>query len=135
MEKISKFIVTIATAYYLILNPSYMIFGVLIVANILDYVTGIMRAISAGEKVTAQKAFNGIMSKLNKMIYVIVAMSADILITYNFVTDTTVTVVTSPVIMWLIINELVSICCNISNNEKINVPPMITTFLEKFKSQ
>lgn len=134
MEKVSKFIITIATAYYLVLNPSYMIFGALIVVNILDYVTGIMRAISASEIITAKKAFSGIINKLNKLIYVLVAMTVDILITYNFVPDSTITVVTSPVIMWLIINELISICCNISNNDSLSIPPAITTFLEKFKS-
>lgn len=135
MEKFFKFFVVLGSTYLSILYPSSIVFGVLIVVNIVDYITGILRAVSVHERISIEIASSGIAKKINKLFFVIVALSADILINYNFSPDKTMTPISTAVITWLVINELISICSNISNNNSLEIPPMILSFLNKFKEE
>lgn len=135
MEKITKFCSVLGVIFLTVLRPSAIIFGLLIVINFVDYITGILKSISNGEKVCPSRAITGIVKKLNKLFYVIVALSADILISHTFASGTIITPISGAVIAWLCINELVSICSNISNNSSIDVPPQIVDFLNKFKDK
>lgn len=135
MEKFFKFFVVLGSTYLSILYPSSIVFGVLIVVNIVDYITGILRAVSAHERISIEIASSGIAKKINKLFFVIVALSADILINYNFSPDKTMSPISTAVITWLVINELISICSNISNNNSLEIPPMILSFLNKFKEE
>lgn len=135
MEKMIKYGVIMLSTYLAILRPSYTIFGVLIIINICDYLTGITSAISRKEKITIEKAFNGMVVKFNKLFYVMVALTADILINHNFTPEKAIAPTSAAVITWLIINEMVSIISNISNNEKLNIPPALLNFLENFKGE
>jgi len=133
MIKILKYSTVLASAYYAVLYPSHVVFGVLIIVNVIDYITGILKAVSYGEAISPHLAFSGFVKKVNKLFYVMVALSVDILITYNFTPDKAVSPVSTAVITWMVINELVSICSNISNNDALDIPPAIMNFLGKFK--
>lgn len=133
MEKLVKFLIVLGSTYMSLLHPSEIIFGVLIIVNIVDYVTGILGAVSKGEKISIEKSFKGIVKKLNKLFFILVSLSIDVLITHNFSPDKPVSPVSAAVITWLVINELVSICFNIANGADSNIPPAIKQFLEKFK--
>lgn len=133
MNNLAKFVIVMGSTYVSILYPSSIIFGVLIVVNIVDYITGILRAVSIQEKISPSIAMSGIANKLNKLFYVIVALSSDILITYALGQEQGITPISTAVITWLVINELISICGNISNNNSLEIPPMILSFLNKFK--
>lgn len=135
MDKLIKFCVVMGSTYLSILYPSSIVFGVLIVVNIVDYITGILRAVSVQESISPTIAMTGIANKINKLFFVVVALSVDILINYGLDTTKNVTPISVAVITWLVINELVSICSNISNNNSLEVPPMILTFLNKFKEE
>lgn len=133
MEKLIKLAVSVSSAYMSLLYPSHLIFGALIFVNILDYITGILRAVSMGEKIDIEMAWRGIAKKINKFGYVLGALTADILIVHHFSPEKAVSPVSASVITWLIINELISVCSNVSNNNSLDIPPMLTAFFEKFK--
>lgn len=133
MDSAVKFILSIGGAFLAILYPSRIIFGVLIAVNMVDYVTGILKAISKAETISPDMAFRGIVTKLNRLFYVIAALSADILISQHFHMQATVAPCSAGVITWLVINELISIISNISNNDKASVPPMLSKLLDFFK--
>lgn len=130
--KVLKYSTILGTTYLMVLYPSWMIFGVLIISNIVDYITGILNSVSHGNKIDMRIAFKGIVKKINRLFYVIVALSVDILVNYNFDTETTISPVSTAVITWLVINEMVSIVSNISNNESLDIPPAIADFLKKY---
>jgi toxin secretion/phage lysis holin len=135
MEKLIKFCAVIFGIYYSILHASYIIFGVLIIMNIVDELTALLAESSMGNPISADIAFKGTIKKINRLFYIIVALSVDILITYQFSPENTITPVSGAVITWLAINEMISIISNISRNDKLNVPPMLVKFLEKFKGE
>lgn len=133
LEKMLKLGTVMVNVYLAILHPSHVIFGVLIVVFIVDYVSKILSEISLGNAILPDVAMKGLVKKLNRLLYVIVALSVDILISYNLTLGEGVNPVSTAVITWMIINELLSICRNISNNELIDVPPMLQKFFDKFK--
>lgn len=130
--KVIKFMAAIGAAYLNVLRPSYVMFGVLILINFGDYVTGILKALSNEEKITVARAYQGIAIKLNRLFFVLVALSIDIMIDQYFKLETAITPVSAAVIAWLCLNELLSICSNISNNGKVKIPPVIQEFLDKY---
>lgn len=135
MNLFYKCCLIIVSSYLLILKPSCLIFLVLIVVNITDYITGILNSIQNGSNFSPIKSIKGIIKKLNILFFVIVAITIDILISHQFKIVNGSSLTTTPVILWLIMNEILSICSNISNNSNIIVPPMLEKILLKFKEE
>ena len=124
----------VLSAIYNMLYPHYLIFGVLIVVNITDYITAIIGAFERKEQISIDKSIRGIAKKINSLFFVLIALIIDIIINNYFNTNNTFTFISSSVILWLIIHELLSIINNISNYNIENVPPFILDFLERFKN-
>lgn len=124
----------IGSALYNALYPHYLIFGLLIVCNIIDYVTAIIGAFERNEPITVKQSIKGIAKKLNHLFYVLVSLIIDIVINRYFKTDTSFTFISSGVIIWLMFHELISITINISNFNNEDIPPLIKNFLERFKN-
>ncbi len=102
---------------------------VLVAAMMLDYATGLAKAYSAGE-LSSRVGIRGILKKLGYLVIVAVAGMLDWLIRYGAAALgwewTPEFLVSSVVIVWLIINELLSI---LENVEAIGVP--VPAFLRK----
>ena len=124
----------VLSAIYNMLYPHYLIFGVLIIVNITDYVTAIIGAFERKEQISIDKSIRGIAKKINSLFFVLIALIIDIIINNYFNTNNTFTFISSSVILWLIMHELLSIINNISNYNIENVPPFILEFLERFKN-
>ena len=132
-NKLIVLISIIGSALYNVLYPHYLIFGLLIVCNIVDYVTAIIGAFERNEPITVKQSIKGIAKKLNHLFYVLVSLIIDIVINQYLKTDTSFTFIRSGVIIWLMLHELISITVNISNFNNEDIPPLIKDFLERLK--
>lgn len=132
-NKLIALISIIGSTLYNMLYPHYLIFGLLIVCNIIDYVTAIIGAFERNEPITVKQSIKGIAKKLNHLFYVLVSLIIDIVINQYFKTDTSFTFISSSVIIWLMLHELISITINISNFNNEDIPPLIRDFLERLK--
>lgn len=132
MNKVSKYISIIASVFYNLLFPHRVIFGILIVANITDYITAILGVISRGEKIDLNISIKGIIKKINLLILVCVSLMIDALINYYFGTEN-YTFITASVIIWLTLHEIISIIQNIKRNSDIEIPRILLDMIERLK--
>lgn len=135
MNKVSKYISIIASVFYNLLFPHRVIFGILIVANIIDYITAILGVISRGEKIDLNISIKGIIKKINLLILVCVSLMIDALINYYFGTENNYTFITASVIIWLTLHEIISIIQNIKRNSDIEIPRILLDMIERLKNE
>lgn len=104
--------------------------SLMILCNIIDYITGLMASPRRDEKVSSYKSIKGIMKKIAMWFLVIVGAIIDQLIKYSVETiglHMPFTFLVSCVVaIWIICNELISILENIAD---IGTP--LPAFLEK----
>ena len=132
MNKVSKCISIIASVFYNLLFPHRVIFGILIVANIIDYITAILGVISRGEKIDLNISIKGIIKKINLLTLVCVSLMIDALINYYFGTEN-YTFITASVIIWLTQHEIISIIQNIKRNSDVEIPRILLDMIERLK--
>lgn len=102
----------------------------MVVCNVIDYITGLMASPNREEKVSSYKSIRGIMKKVAMWLLVIVGAIIDQLIKYS--TDAIglsmpfTFLIACIVAIWLICNELISILENISD-----IGVALPGFLEK----
>lgn len=134
MNKFFKYISVILSVFYNLLFPHRVIFGILIVANIIDYITAILGVISRGEKIDLNISIKGIIKKINLLILVCVSLMIDALINYYFGTEN-YTFITASVIIWLTLHEIISIIQNIKRNSDIEIPRILLDMIERLKNE
>ena len=117
IDKIKVWFVTVFTAINSALGVLAAPFYLLVLVNIIDYITGIYAAVCRGEKVSSLKGFRGIAKKVCMWLLVLVGAIVDYMIVA--VTGTLhidlgfSSIVAIAVIFWLLANELISILENI----------------------
>lgn len=134
MNKFFKYISVLLSVFYNLLFPHRIIFGILIVANIVDYITAILGVISRGEKIDLNISIKGIIKKINLLILVCVSLMIDALINYYFGTEN-YTFITASVIIWLTLHEIISIIQNIKRNSDIEIPKILLDMIERLKNE
>lgn len=134
MNKFLKYISVIMSVFYNLLFPHRIIFGILIIANIVDYITAILGAFSRGEKIDLNISIKGIVKKINLLILVCVSLMIDALINYYFGTEN-YTFITASVIIWLTMHEILSILENIGRNNDIKIPKILLDMVERLKHE
>ncbi|MBS5399427.1 MAG: phage holin family protein [Lachnospiraceae bacterium] len=102
----------------------------MVVCNLIDYITGLMASPNREEKVSSYKSIRGIMKKVAMWLLVIVGAIIDQLIKYSMdaigLTMPFTFLIACIVAVWLICNELISILENISD-----IGVALPGFLEK----
>lgn len=105
----------------------------MVICNIIDYVTGIMAAPRRGKKISSTVGLRGIAKKICMWLLVVVGVIVDVLLEYaagtvgiNLPTNLMIGCI---VCIWIVCNELLSILENIAD---IGVP--IPKFLKKIVS-
>ena len=102
----------------------------LVACNIIDYLTGIMAALSRGEKISSEIGFRGIAKKVGQWLLVVIGYIVDVMIEYAghaISEEFTIPIIVSVcVASWLVFNEVISI---LENLNEIGVP--IPKFLVK----
>lgn len=106
---------------------------ILVILNIIDYITGIVAAPYRGEERNSNKGFRGIAKKISMWLLIVVGGIVDWLIIYAGESVGLLVplkfAVASAVAIWLICNEIISLLENISD---IGVP--LPAFLNKIVS-
>lgn len=138
MEKIKAFFIAAFTTLSSWLGILFVPCGLLAMANIIDYITGLMAAPYRGEKRNSYKGIQGIKKKVCMWLLVIVGVMVDIALNYaattlgwtiplNFVFGCLVAV-------WILANEILSILENIIDMD-VNVPPFLAPIVEWVKKK
>ena len=108
----------------------------LVIAMVVDYGTGMAKAWSAGE-LCSRTGIRGILKKVGYLVIVAVAMGADYLLRYGLdqvgVHINIEFLIAAIVIVWLIINELISILENVAAIGA-PVPEFLLKLIEKLKT-
>lgn len=119
MEKIKTWFIALFTALSAWLGVLALPVLLLVVANIIDYGTGLAAAKYRNQKISSYKGFKGIVKKICMWLLVCVGAMIDILITYGAEQAGIVLpvgcAVASLVAVWLICNEIISILENMAD--------------------
>lgn len=109
---------------------------VLVIAMLADYGTGMAKAWNAGT-LCSRTGIRGILKKVGYLVIVAVAMGADYLLRYGLdqvgVYINVEFLIAAIVIVWLIINELISILENVAALG-VPVPGFLLALIKKLKS-
>ncbi|MBR2503343.1 MAG: phage holin family protein [Oscillospiraceae bacterium] len=113
-------------------------FYILVMVNVLDYVTGIMAAARRGEKISSSVGFWGIVKKVCMWLLVLVGWVIDFILqtvaqTIHLEVEFT-SFVAFIVIFWLMANELISILENI-HDVGVDYPKPMLHILEYVKEK
>lgn len=138
MDKIKAIIIGILTFISSWLGVLAIPMKLLVISNIIDYITGIIATKYRGNKIASYISFKGIVKKVCMWLLVYVGVLVDNLILYsedyiginihfNFV-------VASLVAVWLLINEIISILENISDIG-VEIPSFLLPLVKNLKSQ
>lgn len=138
MNKIKTFFTTIFTAIFSWLGILAIPVILMVLTNIIDYVTGLMAGEKRGEKINSYKSIRGIIKKVCMWLLVCVGAIIDQLLLYasanagvsihfNFL-------IASLVAIWIIANEIISILENIADIG-VELPPFLLPLMKNIKKQ
>ena len=123
INKIKITFITVFTALNGWLGSLATPFYILVLTNLIDYITGIGAAIYRGERVSSETGFHGIAKKVCMWLLVLVGYIVDYIIismgntmNIHFSFDC---LIAAAVVFWLLANELISILENVAD---IGVP-------------
>lgn len=110
----------------------------LVVCNIIDYITGLMASKFRGQKIESYKGIKGIAKKIAMWLLVAVGAIMDVLLKYSVVQlGVAIQInfaIAAVVAIWIICNELISILENLKDMET-PLPGFLMKFAENIKSQ
>lgn len=138
MDKIKLAFVAAFTALNTFLGALAIPFYILIGANIVDYITGIIASAYRGEAVSSNKGFRGIAKKVCMWLLVAVGYALDycviILGETMGITIGFKCLVSAAVVFWLLFNELISLLENI-NDIGAPLPPFLVKLCTMLKDK
>lgn len=110
----------------------------LVSANIIDYITGLMASSNRNEKLSSYRSLKGIFKKVSMYLLIIVGFMVDTLINFtvtnlnfNFSFPTFVSCI---ITVWLICNEVISILENLIDIG-IELPQFLLPLVKRIKSK
>lgn len=131
-HKLSSFLTGFSVLCLSILKNSKYILIIYICCAIVDYLTAIFKVFANGEKFDKKLAIEGIFRKVNTFLYVFVTLAVDFILI-----DSQIKIleggVTKPFVIWLIINELLSILHNIEYTKGVKRFEYLHNLIEKLR--
>ena len=110
----------------------------LVVCNIIDYVTGILASKFRGQEISSYKGIRGITKKIGMWLLVVVGAIIDELLAYSVAQLGLVMpftfMIACIVAVWIICNELISILENLKDME-VPLPDFLVKLTKNIKSQ
>ena len=110
----------------------------LVACNIIDYLTGIMAALSRGEKISSEIGFRGITKKVGQWLLVVIGYIVDVMIEYAghaISEEFTIPIIVSVcVASWLVFNEVISILENL-NEMGVPIPKFLVNIVNFFSKK
>lgn len=138
MGKIKTWAVLACSALTAWLGVLALPFGLLVVCNVIDYVTGLIAAPKRNRLRSSKAGFSGIVIKVCSWLLVVVGMVTDTLLAYLAGTLGWQPPFTFPVAtlvcVWLLANELLSVVENIGDITG-HIPPFLRPIIEWVKQK
>ena len=110
----------------------------LVACNIIDYLTGIMAAMSRKEKISSDIGLRGIAKKVGQWLLVVIGWVVDMMIEYAghaIAPDFTLPIIVSIcVASWLVFNEIISILENLKT-VGVPLPGFLVKIVEFFRKK
>ena len=138
MKQIKAFFITIFSTIASLLGALAIPVAVLIISNIIDYITGIAAGPKRGQKIDSYKSFRGIWKKVCMWLLILIGalidwmlMSACTTVGINIPFDFVVSIV---VATWLVFNELISILEKMMDIG-VDIPPFLMPLVKNLKKQ
>jgi toxin secretion/phage lysis holin len=111
---------------------------ILIVLNIIDYITGISAAHSRGQNISSKTGIAGIKKKVGQWCLVLIGYLIDIMLTVGIsstgFTSPVSCIVATLVAAWLIFNEIISVLENLGDIG-VPVPGFLLSLSKKLKAE
>ena len=121
-----------------ILGILYIPVLLMVLCNVIDYITGLVAAHYRGEKVSSYVGLRGIIKKVCLWLLVVVGAIMDTLIKYAAdtvgITPPIHFLIACVVAVWIICNELISILENMVDIG-VNIPPFLLPLVKLLKEQ
>ena len=118
MEKIKLAVATTIGGFFSFFGLLALPLIILVVSNILDWITGCVASNIKGEAISSNKSYKGIFKKVSMYILIMIGFMFDLLLEYGITQmgwDIQMQGFIAVVIaMWLVLNEMISIVENIS---------------------
>lgn len=138
MEKIENVIKVAVAAFFSFFGMLAIPLLLLISANILDWITGIIACKHRHEKLTSEKSFDGITKKMGCYILVFIGFMTDILIQYCIsnlgLPIAFPTIISCIVAVWLVCNEVISVLENLLDIG-VKLPPFLKPIIERISGE
>lgn len=128
MNKIILELISFFSVYVILLQYNKNTIIILFVMLIIDYLTGITNSIIKGNNFNYKKAIKGILKKINYIYIIIACFSFDLISKKIFSINTEISAI---VIIWLILNEIISTLSNVTNSNIL--PKNLVTFIKNIK--
>lgn len=138
LTEIKVGITTIGAILSSVLGILYVPVLLMVLCNVIDYITGLMAAHYRGEKVSSYVGLRGIIKKICLWLLVVVGAIMDTLIRYA--ADTVGIkppihfLIACVVAIWIICNELISILENMCDIG-VKIPPFLLPLVQLIKDQ
>lgn len=123
---------SVCVAY--LLHDSKYILLLYVLASMMDYFSAIFRVLANREKWSRKKALSGIFKKMNMLFYVFITISVDFLMkesNLSFIQGG----ITRLFLIWLTVNELLSILDNIEKTKGTRGSKWLRMILEKLRDK
>ena len=139
MDKTIKALITsVASALSALLGVLYIPVLLMVVCNLVDYITGLIAAPYRDNGISSYKSLKGIAKKVCMWLLVVVGAIVDSLLAYA----SDIVKIEMPfsfliaciVAIWIICNELISILENIQDTG-VNLPPFLIPIVKNIKKQ
>lgn len=139
MDKTIKALITsVASALSALLGVLYIPVLLMVVCNLIDYITGLIAAPYRDKEISSYKSFKGIAKKVCMWLLVVVGAIVDNLLAYASQTvgiELPFTFLIAAVVaVWIICNELISILENIQDTG-VNLPPFLMPIVKNIQKQ
>lgn len=137
MDRIKSLITGCIAVFFSFFGVLAIPLALLIGANVIDWITGLLASYQKGIKITSKESFKGISKKISMYILVIVGFMLDMLIDYVStgmdIVLPFVGFVACIIAVWLVLNELISIT---ENCEEIGVKvPFLSPIIKLIKGK
>lgn len=140
-QQTDKIKITLTTVFSLLsslLGALAIPVGLMVAANIIDYITGLIAHKSRNEDINSYKSMRGIFKKVCMWLLVVVGAIIDQLLLYTSemlgITLPFTFLVACVVAVWIVCNEIISILENIQD-AGVNIPVFLEPLVKNIRSQ
>lgn len=138
MDKIKVTVIAVVSALMGWLGILAIPVFLLVLCNLIDYITGLVAAKYRTESITSYKGFRGIVKKVCMWLLIGVGAIVDTLLNYGVeyvgLEITIPFIVATVVAVWLLVNEIISILENMLDIG-VDMPPFLLPLVKNIKKQ